>query len=97
DEQERRQRMRALHNRVLRNNVFRWGDRFQAALQEAVSERGRFIDTQPQRLRPTEVRDAYAGASRCLLILDYDGTLVPFAKRPQQAAPPPVILDLLSV
>jgi len=81
----------------LRNNVFRWGDRFLRALQETVSERGRFIDTRPQRLQPTEIRDAYARASRRLLILDYDGTLVPFAKRPQQAAPPPVVLDLLSV
>src|SRR5204862_256357 len=28
DEDERRQRMKTLHARVLRNNVFRWGDRF---------------------------------------------------------------------
>src|SRR6266705_4128510 len=96
DEQERRLRMTALHNRVVRNNVFRWGERFLAALQEAVADRGRFIDTQPQRLRPPEIRDAYARASRRLLILDYDGTLVPFAKRPQQAVPPPVVLDTLS-
>src|SRR5207244_9614761 len=78
------------------NNVFRWGERFLTALQEAVSERGRYIDTQPQRLRPAEIRDAYARASRRLLILDYDGTLVPFAKRPQQAAPTPLVLNLLS-
>ncbi|MGA8438505.1 MAG: bifunctional alpha,alpha-trehalose-phosphate synthase (UDP-forming)/trehalose-phosphatase [Candidatus Sulfotelmatobacter sp.] len=96
DEQERQLRMTALHNRVLRNDVFHWGERFLAALQDAVSERGRYIDTQPQRLRPSEVRDAYLGANRRLLILDYDGTLVPFAKRPPQAAPPPAVLDLLS-
>ncbi len=95
-DQERRQRMRALHHRVLRNNVFRWGERFLTALEEAVSERGRYIDTQPQRLRPAEVRDAYAHANHRLLILDYDGTLVPFAKQPQQAAPPARILDLLA-
>jgi trehalose 6-phosphate synthase/phosphatase len=97
DDQERRQRMLALHHRVLRNNVFRWGDRFLGELEEAVSERGHYIDTQPRKLQPMEIRDAYARASRRLLILDYDGTLVPFAKRPQQAAPPPFVLDLLSV
>jgi trehalose 6-phosphate synthase/phosphatase len=96
DDQERRQRMTTLHHRVLRNNVFRWGERFLSALQDAVSERGRYIDTQPQRLRPTEIRDAYARAKRRVLILDYDGTLVPFAKRPEQATPPRRILDLLS-
>src|SRR5579864_3346477 len=95
DEQERRLRMTALHKRVLRNNVFRWGERFLAALQEAVSDRGRYIDTQPRRLQLAEIRDAYARAHRRLLILDYDGTLVPFAKRPHQAAPPQAVLDLL--
>jgi trehalose 6-phosphate synthase/phosphatase len=96
EDQERRLRMKALHNRIVRNNVFRWGDRFLTALEEAVSERGRYIDTQPQRLQPSEIRDAYAHTHRRLLILDYDGTLVPFAKRPQQATPPPLVLDLLS-
>jgi len=95
DDQERRLRMTMLHNRVLRNDVFHWGDRFLGALQEAVSDRGRYADTQPQRLRPGEIRDAYVRANRRLLILDYDGTLAPFAQRPQQAAPAPVVLDLL--
>src|SRR6266705_4219855 len=97
NEQERRLRMQTLHNRVLRNNVFRWGDRFLAALQEAVSARGRYSDTQPKRLRAAEVHEAYRRASRRLLILDYDGTLVPFAKQPWQAAPPSVVLRLLTV
>jgi len=96
DEQERRLRMTALHNRVLRNDVFHWGDRFLAALQEAVSERGRYADTQPERLQPSEIHDAYVDAHRRLLIFDYDGTLVPFARRPQQAVPPLPVLDLLN-
>jgi trehalose 6-phosphate synthase/phosphatase len=96
EEQERRERMRALHNRILRNNVFHWGDRFLASLEEAVSARGRYIDTQPKRLRLSEIRDAYMRASHRLLFLDYDGTLAPFAKQPWQAAPSPVLLRLLS-
>lgn len=96
DEQERRLRMSALHSRVLRNNVFHWGQRFLAALEDAASERGRYTETQPERLRPDAVRDAYRRAGRRLLVLDYDGTLVPFAKRPQQAIPPASLLNLLS-
>src|SRR5262244_207672 len=87
DEQERRLRMTALHNRVLRNDVFRWGERFLASLEDAVLERGRYADTQPQTLRPAELRDAYLHSSRRLMVIDYDGTLVPFARRPQQAVP----------
>src|SRR5262249_25597253 len=63
EEQERQDRMLALHARVLRNNVFRWGDRFVVALEEAASARGRYVDTQPRRLQPTEIQEAYAHAS----------------------------------
>ena len=45
DLEERRLRMTALHSRVLRNNVFHWGDSFLTALEEAISDRGRYIDT----------------------------------------------------
>src|SRR5579862_5671885 len=96
DEQERHLRMTALHNRVARNNVFHWGERFLASLQEAASGRGRSDDTQPQKLPPAELRDAYLRANHRLLLLDYDGTLVPFAKQPQLAVPPQVVRDLLT-
>jgi trehalose 6-phosphate synthase/phosphatase len=96
DDRERRLRMRALHSRVLRNNVFRWGERFLKSLQEAVSTRGRFADTQPKRLRLAEIQEAYKEARRRLLILDYDGTLVPFFNQPEQAAPSPVLVRLLT-
>jgi trehalose 6-phosphate synthase/phosphatase len=96
DEQERNLRMLALHHRVIRNDVFRWGTRYLALLEDAVSNRGRYSDTQPKRLRPGAIRDAYLQAERRLLVLDYDGTLVPFAKRPQQAVPPQALLDLLT-
>jgi trehalose 6-phosphate synthase/phosphatase len=88
--------MTMLHQRVARNNVFRSGERFLSSLEEAVLERGRYIDTQPRRLRMAEIHDAYMRARQRVLILDYDGTLVPFVKRPQQAVPPNRLLDLLS-
>jgi trehalose 6-phosphate synthase/phosphatase len=96
EEDERRERMKALHARVLRNNVFRWGDRFVTSLEEAVAERGRYVATQPKRLQPAEIQAAYMRSSRRLLILDYAGTLVPVSKYPQQAVPPPTVLRLLN-
>ena len=59
DDQERNLRMMALHHRVVRNDVFHWGERFLASLEDAVSNRGRYIDTQPKKLQPAEIRDAY--------------------------------------
>jgi trehalose 6-phosphate synthase/phosphatase len=96
DESERRYRMKVLHSRVLRNDVFKWGDRFLTLLQEAVAARGRYADTQPKRLLPAAVHAAYMRASRRLLILDYDGTLAPLADQPKLAGPPGAVVRLLA-
>ena len=96
DEPERRQRMKALHGRVLRNNVFNWGERFLTSLKDAVSARGQYADTQPKRILPAEIREAYKRSRRRLLILDYDGTLVPPAHQPQYPLPPNLVIRLLT-
>lgn len=96
DEEDRRARMRALHQRVMRNDVFQWGKRFLEALEETASARGRQADAQPKRLITAELCDAYVRANRRVLVLDYDGTLVPHADLPQQAVPPPGLIRLLS-
>src|SRR5918998_6218089 len=49
-EEERHDRARALHKRVLRNNVFAWGDRFIANLREAANARADHFSEKPQAL-----------------------------------------------
>ena len=97
DRDEREDRMRALHSRVLRNNVFHWGDQFLKALEQAKEARGRYADTQPKRLPQAQIVDAYGRGSRPMIVLDYDGTLVPYTSRPQRAVPPPAVLRLLEM
>ncbi|HEV2911880.1 MAG TPA: bifunctional alpha,alpha-trehalose-phosphate synthase (UDP-forming)/trehalose-phosphatase [Pyrinomonadaceae bacterium] len=94
--EERRERMAALHRRVLRNNVFAWGDRFISNLSEAVAGSARRPSEKPERLPTERARSAFHEAAHRLLLLDYDGTLVPYATRPQDAAPPPDLISLLS-
>ena len=43
---------------VLRNDVFRWGDRFMKTLTEAVAARGRYLDTQPKKLKGFQIQEA---------------------------------------
>jgi trehalose 6-phosphate synthase/phosphatase len=95
DVEEKQDRMRALHARVLRNDVFRWGDRFLTALKDAVASRVHYGDTQPKPLLMAEVQQAYSRAKQRLIILDYDGTLVPHVNSPQRAAPPRAVVRLL--
>ncbi len=75
-----RHRMRALRRQVAAHDVHRWAEAFL-----------RDLEAQESALDPAAV----AGAERVVLILDYDGTLVPFAPRPEEARPDPELLALL--
>ncbi|HJR06905.1 MAG TPA: bifunctional alpha,alpha-trehalose-phosphate synthase (UDP-forming)/trehalose-phosphatase [Pyrinomonadaceae bacterium] len=92
----RRERIRALHKRVLRNNVFAWGDRFITNLREAAGSRAGNFSEKPQALPVEEAVAAFQGAEQRRLLLDYDGTLVPYVNRPQDAVPPAELVELLA-
>ncbi len=93
---EQRDRMLALHERVLRNDVFTWGDRFLALLDEAATLRRERAPESPPALPANPFLDACRNADKRLFLLDYDGSLVPFAARPQDAAPDAELRSLLT-
>jgi trehalose 6-phosphate synthase/phosphatase len=92
--EERRERMTALRSRVLRNDALAWSERFLAALRQAAASRSQTVGEAPRPLPIPEVIAAHRAASQRLLMLDYDGTLVPFAGRPRDATPPPDLIGL---
>jgi trehalose 6-phosphate synthase/phosphatase len=94
-EEERRQRMARLYRRVVRNDVFAWGDRFLEVLDEAVRERTESKEITLQDLPVDDLLHALRVSRSRLILVDYDGTLVPFADRPEEAVPPPPVLDIL--
>ena len=87
DEQEAR--MRRLRDRVAREDVHHWASTFLQALERSQArlvEAGRMWGvTSAARLR--EVQDRIRREERIALLLDYDGTLVPFHGDPAQAGP----------
>jgi trehalose 6-phosphate synthase/phosphatase len=92
----RRERMSALHKRVVRNNVFAWADRFLANLHEAAQDsRAVNFSEKPQALPVEAAVSAFQRSARRRLLLDYDGTLVPYVNRPQDAVPPEELVQLL--
>jgi trehalose 6-phosphate synthase/phosphatase len=93
--EERRERMSALRKRVLRNDAAAWSARFVKALKDAAAARGQAGAEAPLLLPSREVVAAHRAASMRALILDYDGTLVPFASHPRDAAPSKDILALV--
>lgn len=87
-----RARMRALRKRIATHNVHRWAETFVRDLQ------AQGAPSHPQAAHeaflPSLLEDA-VDAERIALLLDYDGTLVPFTERPGDAVPDPDLLALL--
>lgn len=93
---EKRERMEALHERVIRNNVFVWGERFLAGLDEAVRNRVDRAGQRPQPLDTNALVRSYQDAKQRTLFLDYDGTLTSLVARPEHAVPSDRLRGLLT-
>ena len=93
---EQAERLHIMQRRLRRYNVQRWAEDFIEALQttsKLQEEMGvRTLGIQSRR----KLVKCYQQAQRRLLLLDYDGTLVPFASRPSRAIPSQEVLELLS-
>ena len=91
--EERRARMLGLRRRVTTYDVEHWVRSFLGAL-EAVDCAGE-RPAPPPATTPPAVVDRLRAAPHLLLLLDYDGTLVPHASVPELATPDEPLLDLL--
>ncbi|NMO18848.1 bifunctional alpha,alpha-trehalose-phosphate synthase (UDP-forming)/trehalose-phosphatase [Pyxidicoccus fallax] len=89
-EDERRKRMRALRVQVKEQDVHWWTSSFLTRLEglPAVAEQ--------KTAGGPEVLERMKAAPRLHLLLDYDGTLVGFAPRPELAAPDDALRELLA-
>ncbi len=92
---ERRCRMSVLGDRILRNTVFAWSEKFLRHWTVAAASRGDSHQGRPAELDVRAMLAAYHAARRRLLLLDYDGTLTGFCNRPEDAAPSKDLLDVL--
>jgi trehalose 6-phosphate synthase/phosphatase len=93
-EEERRLRMRSLRQRIASRDVHHWARSFIEALGgERGTDGAKATLSSPDDLSALAAR--LRSAERLVLLLDYDGTLVPFARSPDLAAPDRPLHDLL--
>ena len=93
--EEQRDRNAVMRARLERYDTARWADDFITQMEELREMRKVRL---PKRLRGRQAErliQAYRGAERRLLLLDYDGTLVEFAPTPQGARPDDRLLEML--
>jgi trehalose 6-phosphate synthase/phosphatase len=94
DEQVRRNRL--LQDRLRRYSVVRWAEDFVQALEGTqTTEAARRVRALGGKAQ-AELLAQYRSAARPALVLDYDGTLVPFVEEPKLGRPDPEVLDLLA-
>ena len=95
-EEQRRVRMRALRQRIASRDVHAWAQTFIDTLgamrSDSVEPRATLSSAEDLAALAARLRSA----DRLLLLLDYDGTLVPFARAPDLAAPDRQLRDLLA-
>lgn len=92
--QEQAQRMSAMKARVAAYDVRHWAEDFLAEL--AVSDRALPTPRPMTEAERTALVAAYRAAERRLLLLDYDGTLVPLAPTPDKARPDREVIEVLA-
>ena len=93
---EQVRRNQILQERLRRYDVNRWAEDFvQSMLSSQKIEAARLARTLTGKAQATLVEHYRQARSRALL-LDYDGTLVPFADTPKSAPPDPELIELIA-
>lgn len=94
-EQEQIERNRVMKKRLARYNVDKWSKDFMGSLdQMATLRKDSFVKEIKDQIL-NDVLQAYQGAQKRMIFLDYDGTLVKFHKSPDRACPDEELYNLL--
>lgn len=94
--EEQRRRMEPMRERLARFDATWWANSFLESLEEVVDKpQEEYLARVLTPQRAAAVRTAFAAAGKRLLLLDYDGTLVPFAPLPHLARPDAALKDLI--
>jgi trehalose 6-phosphate synthase/phosphatase len=96
-QEERRRRNDLIRSRISRYTVSRWANDFFESLNHIkIQQDEQATKTFSSQLQEKTISE-YTKAENRLLLFDYDGTLVPFAKLPEQAQPDPEIISVLKL
>ena len=93
--EEQRDRNRAMQRRIERYSVVRWAEEFMDRLDHTKKLQKEMHATILTAEVEKRLLREYDKSKRRLLLLDYDGTLVPFFGKPEQARPGDDLFQLL--
>ncbi|SDE19234.1 bifunctional alpha,alpha-trehalose-phosphate synthase (UDP-forming)/trehalose-phosphatase [Pedobacter soli] len=96
DPVEQGQRLSVMRERIERYDVNAWALDFFTQLSRIKERQKKFDIRFMDAFSKSVLLNAYAESSHRLLLLDYDGTLVPFSSQPEHASPDQLLLSQLS-
>jgi len=95
DEKEQEERITTMQKRIKLYDVARWATDFMEGLSRIKSVQRKLHTKRFTKKTREHLLEAYTRAKRRLILLDYDGTLVPFEKKPEKAKPDAELLQML--
>lgn len=94
-EEEKRERIVNMQKRIAYRNVKRWANDFVKELRNIKEQNREILQKIVGKRQLNQIKSAYDESSSRLILLDYDGTLSPFVKNPEDAVPSEQLLKLL--
>jgi trehalose 6-phosphate synthase/phosphatase len=88
-------KIQVMQQRLQTYEVIHWINDFVKQLEESKLQQQSFRANFLSVHNASQLNNAFLTAKRKLLLLDYDGTLVPYSRNPQLAVPGEQLLDLL--
>lgn len=93
--EEIRERMSRMQKRIASRTVKRWANDFVKELRSIKEQNREILQKVVGKRQLTQIKSAYDEASSRLILLDYDGTLSPFVRKPEDAIPSEQLLELI--
>ncbi len=92
---EQRSRLVGMQKYLKRHNIVKWAAAFMDEMERIHIKQRVIIKKHLRPRQLTDIVSAFTKSKRKLIILDYDGTLVPFHNDPAQALPDASLIKLL--
>lgn len=96
-EEEQTRCNKAIQARLKRHDVVRWADDFIQALIAMQKEQEKLDAKLLGMSSKDKMKSEFLAANRRLILLDYDGTLVPLARHPKMATPTAKLMEFLKL
>lgn len=96
-EETQKKILRNLYKHIKKNDIYHWVNLFMNSFKKVVVKKRLSIKKSIPKNIDSNYLSIYHNSKKRLLLIDYDGTMVPFTKQPEDAVPSKKTLRLLNL